>query len=304
MAVEVGMTPRLRRFWLLIKIAGASAYDHNFFESSKGVAYSALFSFFPVLTTVAALLVQLRAEDTARTISSFLYQVAPPGTEDVMRNLFVVHGQRPHYLLVIAVALSAWAASSAIVSLMGGFHLAYRIPSGRSFLHERVIAIGLVFASFVPVSLACALVIFGAWLERQLFFWLPWIGRDAELNQWALVAGQIVGYAIAFCAFVFVTALLYYVGPNRKQSFEGVFPGAVLATSLWMAATAVVAWYFGHVTNYNVLYGSVGAGLALLLWMYVLGVIALFGCEFNAARDRIETPVREVDQLESVRSRQ
>jgi membrane protein len=298
------MKPRLRRFWWLIRIAGASAYDHNFFESSKGVAYSALFSFFPVLTTVAALLVQLRAEDTARMISSFLYQVAPPGTEDVMRNLFVVHGQRPHYLLVIAIALSAWAASSAIVSLMGGFHLAYHIPSGRSFLHERVIAIGLVFASFVPVSLACALVIFGAWLERQLFFWLPWIGRDAELNQWALVAGQIVGYAIAFCAFVFVTALLYYVGPNRKQSFEGVFPGAVLATSLWMAAMAVVAWYFGHVTNYNVLYGSVGAGLALLLWMYVLGLIALFGCEFNAARDRIEATALEVDQLESVRSRQ
>jgi membrane protein len=304
MAVEVEMTPRLRRFWRLIKIAGASAYGHDFFESAKGVAYSALFSFFPVLTTLAALLVVLRAQVTERMISSFLYRVAPPGTEDVMRNLFVVHGQRPNYLLVIAVALSAWAASSAIASLMGGFHLAYHIPSNRSFLRERAIAIGLVFASFVPVCLACGLVIFGAWLERQLLLWLPWIGQHPHLDQWALVAGQILGYAIAFCAFVFVAALLYYVGPNRKQSFEGVIPGAILATSLWMAATLAVAWYFQHVTNYNVLYGSVGAGLALLLWMYVLGLVALFGCEFNAARERIEAAARESDQLEPAHSRQ
>jgi membrane protein len=304
MAVEVEMTPHLRRFWRLMKIAGASAYDHNFFESSKGVAYSALFSFFPVLTTVAALLVVLHAQVTERMISSFLYQVAPPGTEDVMRNLFVVHGQRPNYLLVIAVALSAWAASSAIVSLMGGFHLAYHISSDRSFLRERAIAIGLVFASFVPVCLACALVIFGTWLERRLLLWLPWIGQDADLNQWALAAGEIVGYAIAFCAFVFVTALLYYVGPNRKQTFEGVLPGAILATSLWMAATTVVGWYFRHVTNYNVLYGSVGAGLALLLWMYVLGLIALFGCEFNAARERIDAAMQESEQLEPAHSRE
>jgi membrane protein len=304
MAVEVEMMPRLRRFWRLIKIAGASAYRDNFFESSKGVAYSALFSFFPVLTTLAALLVVLRAQVTEGMISSFLYRVAPPGTEDVMRNLFVVHGQRPNYLLVIAVAVSAWAASSAIVSLMGGFHLAYRIPSGRSFLRERAIAIGLVFASFVPVCLACALVIFGAWLERQLLARLPWIGRYPHLNQGALVGGQILGYTIAFCAFVFVAALLYYAGPNRKQSFEGVLPGAILATSLWMTATAALAWYMRHVTNYNVLYGSVGAGLALLLWMYVLGVIALFGCEFNAARDRIEAARRELDQLEPAHSRE
>jgi membrane protein len=296
------MMPRLRRFWQLIKIAGASAYRDNFFESSKGVAYSALFSFFPVLTTVAALLVH--AQVTERMISSFLYRVAPPGTEDVMRNLFVVHGQRPEYLLVIAIALSAWAASSAIVSLMGGFHLAYGISSGRSFLRERGIAIGLVFASFVPVSLACALVIFGVWLEGQLLAWLPWIGQHPHLNQWALVAGQVVGYAIAFCAFVFVAALLYYAGPNRKQSFEGVFPGAILATSLWMTATVVLAWYMRHVSNYNVLYGSVGAGLALLLWMYVLGLIALFGCEFNAARERIEVAARELERLEPAHSRE
>jgi membrane protein len=72
-----------------------------------------------------------------------------------------------------------------------------------------------------------------------------------------------------------------------------VFPGAMLATFLWLLATAAFAWYVRHVANYNVLYGSVGAGLALLVWMYVLAVINLFGCEFNAARERASAPAGE-----------
>ena len=69
--------------------------------------------------------------------------------------------------------------------------------------------------------------------------------------------------------------------------FQSVFPGAMLATFLWLIATLAFAWYIRHVADYNVLYGSVGAGLALLVWMYVLAVITLFGCEFNAVRERI-----------------
>ena len=56
------------------------------------------------------------------------------------------------------------------------------------------------------------------------------------------------------------TALIYFFGPNRKQTFRLVLPGAVLATLLWLIATMAVGWYLRHVANYNVLYGSVGAG--------------------------------------------
>jgi membrane protein len=89
---------------------------------------------------------------------------------------------------------------------------------------------------------------------------------------------------------VLITALVYYFAPNRKQTFRTVFPGAALATLLWLLATAAFAWYVRHIANYNVLYGSVGAGLALLVWMYMLAVINLFGCEFNAARERSGLP--------------
>jgi len=266
--------------WRLLKIASVNAYRHNFFETAKGAAYSALLSFFPVVATFAALLVQARADQTAHIVSSFLYEVAPPGTEDVIRNLFVVHGARPGYLLVVAVALAAWAASGAMISLMGGFQAAYHVPFGRSFLNERGVAIFLVFGSAVPLWGASALIVFGAEAWRVLLSQFPVF---TQWSAWTVMARQALADGVAFAALVLVTTLVYYFGPNRKQSIRLVIPGAVLSTLLWMVATIAVGWYLRHVANYNVLYGSVGAGLALLVWMYVSAVIALFGCEFNAA---------------------
>ncbi|MBV8847598.1 MAG: YihY/virulence factor BrkB family protein [Bryobacterales bacterium] len=278
------MNKFLRDFWRLLRMAAVASYRNDAFGIAKGVAYSGLLSFFPVMTTIAALLVQTHAEQTAQTITSFLSEVAPPGTERLIVRLFVVNGSRPVYLLVTAVLLAAWAASGAIITLMSGFQTAYHIPSGRSFFKERGMAILLVFVSIVPLWIASVLIVFGAAAERFVFSDLTIFSK--EVSGWAAIGGQAVRYGIALAALVFSTAIVYYLGPNRKQSFRLVLPGAVLATIISLVATLAVGWYLRHVTNYNVLYGSVGAGLALLVWMYVLGVVVLFGCEFNAALER------------------
>jgi len=274
------------RLWQLLKLAAAGAYRHNCLSVAKGAAYSGLLSFFPVLTTVATLLVQARAESASHTISVFLYQVVPPGTEDVVRDLFVVHGERPTWLLVVAVLLSAWAASGAMISLMEGFDAIYQISSERPFLRQRAVAILLVLFSVVPLWSASALIVFGNRLERAAILWLRLLPEGGDLSGWVSLAGQALRYGVAFGTVSLVTALVYYFGPNRKQTLRMVFPGAALVTLWWLMATIAFAWYVRHVANYNVLYGGVGAGLALLVWMYVLAVINLFGCEFNAARER------------------
>jgi membrane protein len=278
---------RWARFWKLIRLASTALYENNALSIAKGAAYSSLLSFFPIITTLAALLVQARADDVARTIASFLYEVVPPGTEDVVRTLFVVHGQRPPYLLIVAVILAVWAASGAMMSLMEGFDGIYHVPSSRNFIRERGMAILLVFVSFMPVLGASALIVSGTRAEHLLISWLGLAQQGSDMGAWVVLAGQVLRYGIAYGSFVLVTVLIYYLGPNRKQRFHCVFPGAILATFLWLIATLAFAWYIRHVADYNVLYGSVGAGLALLVWMYVLAVITLFGCEFNAVRERM-----------------
>ena len=275
------------RFWPLLRAASIGLVKDGCLGIAKGAAYSALLSFFPVLTTIAALLVQAKAEAVSRTVARLLYDVVPPGTEDVVRTLFIVHGERPKWLLIGATVLALWAGSGAMMSLMEGFRAVYGIPSARSFLRERAMAMLLVLVSALPVLGASALIVFGKRGESELIQWLGLGSDGASLRGWVLLAGQALRFVIAIGAIVMITTLVYYLGPNRKQAFRKLFPGAMLATILWLMATLVFAWYVRHVSNYNVLYGGVGAGLALLVWMYVLAVILLLGCEFNMARERL-----------------
>lgn len=272
------------RLWRRLRKAAIGVYHHDCLGIAKGAAYSALLSFFPVLTTVAALLVQARAESVAHAIAGLLYEVVPPGTEDVVRELFLVHGQRPKSLLVVAVLLSAWAGSGATITLMQGFDAIYEISSKRHFLHERGRAILLVFTAVVPLWGASALIVFGQRAERAVFSSFL-RSSDSNLTGWVFLLGQVLRYGIAFGTVIMVHALIYYFGPNRKMRFRLVLPGATLATALWLLATMGFTWYVRHLVNYNVLYGGVGAGLALLVWMYVLAVVTLYGCEFNAVRE-------------------
>lgn len=283
-----------KRAWCMMRSVFIDLWEDGCLGTAKGVAYSLLLSFFPVITTLAAILVQARAEAVSRTVARLLYDVVPPGTEDVVRNLFIVQGQRPKSLLIGAILLAAWAGSGAMMSLMEGFRAVYRIPSGRSMLHERGMAMLLVFMTVIPILGASALIVFSNRAQRAIIASLGLLKEGGELNGWIRLAGQALSFGFALAAVVVVTALIYYFGPNRKQSFRHVFRGAILATLLWLEATLAFSWYVRNIANYNVLYGSVGAGLALLVWMYVLAVILLLGCEFNAWRERLLTPPQSI----------
>src|SRR5579872_5536230 len=102
-------TPRMI-LWLL-KRSLIAAFNDGCFGIAKGAAYSALLSFFPVLTSAATILVQTRAEFVSHMLEDTLSQIVPPGTEDLVVQQFRVTGARPVALLIVAGMISVWAAS-------------------------------------------------------------------------------------------------------------------------------------------------------------------------------------------------
>jgi len=276
----------LIRFWGLFRQAVVAAYEDNCFGIAKGAAYSGLLAFFPVLASITAILAQVNAEWVARVLYRFLFQIVPPGSEDLVLAQFAVRSQRPVWLILAAAVLSAWAASGAMMSLMEGFQAAYRLPSGRPFVKQRGVALLLVFIAAVPAVASSAIILFGFRTERAVFG-LMGLQPAEDLRSWVILVSSLIRYVIALAATVLVTALLYYVGPNRRLKFRTVWPGAILATALWLGATSVFAWYVRNIANYSVLYGSIAAVIALLVWMYLLSVITLIGCEYNAVRERV-----------------
>lgn len=280
------MRYRLKRFWWLLKRALVASHEDNCLSIAKAAAYSALLSFIPVLTAVAAILVQFNAERVARILSEFLFVVVPPGTEDLVQYGFERRGERPVYLLVTATLVSLWAASGVMTTLMEGFQAVYRLPNGRPFVRQRLVAITLVLIGAAPVLLASALLLLGGWVERWLLTALGFIPSGEQLRGWVLIVGTFLRYAVALAAIASATAGLFYYGPNRPQKWSNVWPGALLATNLWLISTICFAWYVRNIANYNVMYGSIGAVIAMLVWLYVLAIIALLGCEYNAERER------------------
>jgi membrane protein len=277
----------MREMLYLLRRALFESFNDGLFTIAKGAAYSALLSFFPVLATAATVLVQIRADFVQRSVLAFLSEVLPPGTDEVVLQQFNFGGQRPRSILVVAIVLSLWAASSVIKSLIDGFNAAYRVPRNRTILAHAGMGMMLALLSLVPLIGATSLILFGGAVEDAV---LKLIKVDPALNPfaggWELL-WRVVRYLVAFAATASLTAILYFYGPYRKQRWSRVWPGAILATILWLLATVVFGWWVRNVTNYNVLYGSVGTSMALLIWMYLLTAIALFGCEFNAEYERL-----------------
>lgn len=275
-----------RNFLWLLRRSLLASLDDGCFGAAKGAAYSALLSFFPVLASAAAILVQTGTTAILQPIEEALSQIVPPGTEDLVVRQFQVAGSRPLWLLVVAGFISLWAASGAIKSLIEGFHAAYRVPRSRDFIHQSGVAMALVVLSALPLVFASLLIVFGGAVERAV---LRWVQVDPLWNPlgwvWQLLT-LVMRYAIALAATVLDTATLYYFGPYRHQRWRYVWPGAILATILWLLATSGFAWYVRHLAHYNVMYGSVAASIVLLVWMYLMAAIALIGCEFNAEYER------------------
>jgi membrane protein len=281
--------------WWLLRRAFVAAYEDNCFSIAKGAAYSSLLSLFPVLTTITAILLEINAEPVVHVIARFVQQIVPPGTEDLVLSRLRERGAKPISLPVIAILVSLWAGSGGMVTLMEGFQAAYRIPSGRPFLKQRAMAVFLLLIAAFPAVGASALILFGNRIELSF---VHWIGV-AELSAPVELAWKIGRYVVAFGTTTLVTGLLYYFGPNHRPEperirqsagsrFRRVWPGALLATILWLLATAGFAAYVAHM-HYNAFYGSLGTVIVLLIWLYLISCIALLGCEFNAERERAES---------------
>lgn len=282
------MASRSRVLLWLLRRTLVAAYEDGCFGAAKGAAYSALLCLFPLLTVTATVLVQIRAQPVSGLISRILAHAVPPGSETAVLESFRAQGQRPFSLLVAATLISLWAASRVMTSFMESFQAIYRIPKGRPFFQHQGMAVLLALSTAAPVALGLTLVLFGSRAEAWAIRRLGVVPAGQELELWVALIAKVVRYAVVLASGTGVAAVLYSLGPYRPQRWRYVWPGALLASILWLASTLAFGWYVRNIADYNLFYGSVGAAIALIVWLYVLAAVALIGCEFNAEYERLD----------------
>jgi membrane protein len=265
------------RFIRLLRLSLWRAFEHDAFAVAKAAAYSSILTFFPTLLVVGSVLAaSRRTEVYLREITYAVGRILPAGSASAVAYLKGTV-ERPVGLLVTTSLVTLWTASGVMISWMEGFRNAYELPKTWGLVKERMVSFSLVILAGAPLLFATVLVAFGSSIESRVLFHLNHVFGFYILLMWT-----VIRWIIAIMTSVAVIALIYHNAVPRTLHWHSVLPGAVLATGMWFAVTLVFGWYLQRYADYSIIYGQLGAGIALLVWMYMVSFVILMGAEFNA----------------------
>ena len=243
---------------------------------AAAISFYALFSMFPLgLAVISILGFIIGTESSNETLAKEIADVLPISSDLIGSTMEGIISARAITGIASFVGL-VWTSSAAFSAVRKGINTAWGVTTPRAFLWERIIDIGLVFAA----GLLVLIILFTAPLIeiiRQIFeYTLPQNEIPADMI-WATIA-DLVSPLLAFISIL----ILYRWLPNTKVKIIHVVPGALLASICFILAQLGFIWYVGKFPVYNILYGAVGAVMALLAWVYISALIILFGAQITS----------------------
>lgn len=257
------------------------AVDHDALNLAQAAAYSAMVSLFPALIVAAAVIARLPGTAALRSQLGVVFvHFLPPDVIPLLEGYFAPSPHRHFrsvHALLLAILISAIGASGVIATFMEGIRRAHNLPFDCwTFWSRRARAFALVPLSLIPMAIISILIVFGHYVTVWFALHLA-----PEIRGPVYVFALILRWLIAFTGSVGLIALLYHMGTPLRQPWRRVVPGAITATAMWFLTTLVFGWYVTRFANYSQVYGSLGAGIALLFWLYIVSFSLLCGAEFN-----------------------
>jgi membrane protein len=269
---------KVLRIHVILHRALVRAMDHDVLNLAQSAAYSAMVALFPALIVAAAIIALL--PDTAPIRSQlglFFDRVLPPDVTPLLETYFDSHSSKSAHALMVAFLVSITGASSVIVTYMEGLRRANNLPQDCwTFWSRRARAYALVPLSLLPLGIASILVVFGHFIT----LWLA-LHVVPSIRTEVYVIALTIRWLVALTGCVGIIALIYHMGTPIRQPWHRVLPGAIAATAMWFLTTLAFGWYVTRFANYTQVYGSLGAGIALLFWLYIVSLSVFFGAEFN-----------------------
>jgi len=240
------------------------------------LAYYLLFALFPFFLFLTTLLGYLPVSNLLDQLMALLAQLLPrDALALVQANVHeLVTGQRGG-LLSFGILAALWTSSSAITAIMDSLNRAYNVEEGRPFWKVRGLAILLTIGLSLLIIVSLVLLTFGPQIGG-------WIADYMGLGAVFQVAWNILRWPVIVFFLILALALIYYLAPDVEQEWKWITPGAVCAVLAWIVASLGFGFYVNNFGSYNKTYGSIGAVIVLLTWMYVTGLLILVGGEINS----------------------
>jgi len=267
----------------LVRSVLRDAQDNEVFRRASGLAFDFLLALFPLLFILLAVFglftshsLQLRTSLLAYfadLLPAPAFQLLNSTTQELAANT-------NREKLTIGVLAGLWLVSGGVASIIASLNAAFRIKESRSWFKVRAIALGLTLVISILILTALCIVIVGGDL-------VDWLGSELHLTSAMVALWKALQWPTAMLFVMLSDALIYIVGPNlRDKRWHWITPGSVFGAISWVAASAGFRIYLRYVNNYSVIFGSLGAMVILMIWLYVTGLAFLIGGEINANIER------------------
>lgn len=261
----------------LAKTVTRGVNEDNLLGRAAELAFNSILAIFPLMIFMLAVfgLFASHREALVHSFFSYVSALLPPAAFQLFTKTVreIIHGTGGGKI-TFGLVLTLWFASGGMSSMMSTLNGVYRVPENRSFIKYRAIALGLTAAIAVCVLSALLLVLLGGHVSHLL---------AAQFGNPVMIAWRVLQW-LAVLLFLSVSfSLIYYFGPDvAEQHWYWITPGSVLGVVLWLAASFGFRAYLHFFNSYSRTYGSLGAVMILLMWLYVAGLAFLIGGEINA----------------------
>jgi membrane protein len=251
--------------------------EHEVITRASAIAFDALLAFIPTVTlyaTIAAKLLPSLAQPkqggvvTAQEVLHFLQSVFPPAAATMIHDQIVFMQALPSFeVLTVVFVLSLYLGSGFFAEIINAINHIYGLEEKRSFWHVRYVALQLIGLNTLTILGSIILITAGPWIFQ-------WLGSSELL-------GAIINWAAVFFTILLGFGLTFKVAPAERQRFTLISPGAFVGTVLFMVAGFGFKLWVSHVAHYEILYGTLGSLMMLLVWSFLMSVVFLMATEMN-----------------------
>lgn len=262
----------------ILKRTGQEILDDNILGLSAQTAYYFFFSLFPLLLFTTPLVgVFGDPESIIAWVTAQAEQVLPPDAIGLVTGVVndVVFSPNAPGLISAGVILAAWTGSNVFNNLIFALNRAYDVEESRPWWKARLISLASVVACGVFLLIASTIMLAGPEIIDYVVSLVP--GLEQTRSVW-----MFIQYPLAFTLLVGMMWMIYYFLPNLRQSKTQVLVGALIASTLWILVTLAFRTYVTNFGSYNKTYGTIGAVIVLLTWMYLTMLVILVGGELNS----------------------
>lgn len=250
--------------------------EDNLSIIAAGVAFFGVFAVFPAFAALVALYGLVADPAQVSATLDIAEPVLPPDVFSIFAGQVdqLVRAERSALGIatLISFALALWSARLGVQALMQGLNVVYGETDTRNIVMQYLFSLLLTFV-LIQFSIVALLAVVA----------VPAVLRFVELGAVGASIAQIAPPVILGFAVILVIGGLYRYAPSRSPARKRwITPGALIATVLWVIVSLGLSFYFGRFTEFNQTYGSLGAVIALMFWLYASAFVVLLGAELNA----------------------